>query len=74
MAKRDKNFSIRKEDQQIQAKLEELEKEFRRRTQRMRKAAMEYENLVAETNSVLSSMDALMKFRNARRSNSSGHF
>jgi len=71
MAKRDKTFSFRKEDQQVEAKLEELEKEFHRHEQRARKAAREYEDLMAQTTSVLSSIAALRKFREERRRNSS---
>jgi hypothetical protein len=74
MAKRDKNFYASKEDQQVEAKLEELEKEFYRHEQRARKAASEYEELMSRTASILSSMAALRKFRNERRRNSSGHF
>ena len=74
MAKRDKNFSLSKEDRQIEAKLDELEKEFHRHELRVRKAARDYEDLVAQTTSVLSSIAALQKFRNEKRRNSSGHF
>jgi len=69
MAKRVKNFFMSKEDRQVEAKLEELEKVFHWHEQRMRKAAKEYENLMAETCSVLSSMAALRKFRDERRRN-----
>ena len=74
MAKRDKNFSISKEEQQVEAKLEELEKEFYRHEQRARKAASDYEELMSRTAAILSSMAALRKFRNERRRHSSGPF
>lgn len=74
MAKRDKNFSFNKEDQQIEAKMEELEKEFYRHEQRMRKAASDYEELMARTSSILSSISALRKFREEKRRNSSRGF
>ena len=73
MAKRDRAFSFKKEDQQVEAKLEELEKEFYRHEQHMRKAASEYEHLITRTSSILSSIAALRKFRNEKRRNSSGN-
>jgi hypothetical protein len=70
MAKRDKSLSARREDRQVEAKLQELKRELYRNEHRLRKASLGYKVLVAKKTSLLSSIRALGKFREERRRNS----
>jgi chromosome segregation ATPase len=58
-----------KEEKEIQAKLEQLKKAMHRNEQRMREAFVKYEELLAQRESVVSSIDALREFRNKKRRN-----
>lgn len=58
-----------KEEKEIQAKLEQLKKAMFRNEQRMREAFVKYEELLAQRESVVSSIDALREFRNKQRRN-----
>lgn len=52
-----------REDSRIQTKLKNLKKEFDRNETQMREAAIHYENLVAEKESLTSAMADLKKAR-----------
>src|SRR5215469_7545557 len=56
-----------REEKEIKAKLEELKKAMFRNEQRMREAFVKFEELVAQRESVVSSIDALRAFRNKKR-------
>ena len=58
-----------KEDKQVQAKLEELKKVMSYNEQRMRETFMKYEELLAQRESLVSSIDALREFRDRKRRN-----
>ncbi len=53
----------KKQDSEIDEQLTQLAQDFERNEQRMRKAATEYQDLIAEKESILSSMKALRKSR-----------
>jgi hypothetical protein len=74
MAKHDKSLSAKREDRQVEAKLQELKKELYHNEHRLREASLGYKDLVARKTSILSSICALRKFREERRRNSSSRF
>jgi hypothetical protein len=57
------------EDKQVLDKLEQLMKVMCRNEQRMRETFMKYEELLAQRESLASSIDALLAFRIKMRSN-----
>jgi len=56
-----------REDQEIQAKLRNLKKDMDRNEERMRKAAIDYEDLVAEKESLSAAVEDLKRARTDRR-------
>lgn len=59
-------------DKEIQAKLKSLKKEYDRNEARMRQAAINYENLIAEKDALLSTITNLKKTRAERRRQTTG--
>jgi hypothetical protein len=57
------------EDKEVQAKLEQLEKLMNRNEQRMRETFMKTEELLAQREVLISSIDALREFRSNKRRN-----
>lgn len=56
-----------KEDKQVQARMEQLKKVMFLNEQRMRLAFIKYEKLLAQRESLISSIDALRVFRSRKR-------
>lgn len=56
-----------REDREIEAKLKNLRKDMDRNEEQMRKAAIDYEDLVAEKESLSAAVDDLKKARDDRR-------